>query len=148
MGYRSIVVGTDGSETAGKAVTHAAKLAAAFGARLTIVTAFSPHAGETARVQAEVPDELRWRITDSAAAEEKGNEARKLARGEGAKEVAVFVENGDPASVLLDAVDQYAGDLIVVGSKGMTGTRRFVLGSVPNKISHHAPCDVIIVHTT
>ena len=53
----------------------------------------------------------------------------------------------DPASLLIDAADDSGGDVIVVGSKGMTSAKRFVLGSVPNKVSHHAPCDVVIVHT-
>ena len=57
------------------------------------------------------------------------------------------VDSGDPASLLIDAADHMGGDVIVVGSKGMTSAKRFVLGSVPNKVSHHAPCDVIIVHT-
>ena len=61
--------------------------------------------------------------------------------------MTVRVDSGDPASLLIDAADDSGDDVIVVGSKGMTGAKRFILGSVPNKVSHHAPCDVIIVHT-
>jgi nucleotide-binding universal stress UspA family protein len=57
------------------------------------------------------------------------------------------VGKGDPAEMLIEAAEDTGGDLIVVGSKGMASATRFVLGSVPNKVSHHAPCDVIIVHT-
>ena len=55
---------------------------------------------------------------------------------------------GEPAEAILDAAEKTEADLIVVGNKGMTGARRFLLGSVPNNVSHHAPCSVLIVRTT
>jgi nucleotide-binding universal stress UspA family protein len=55
---------------------------------------------------------------------------------------------GDPADALLEVAEQERADMIVVGNKGMTGTKRFLLGSVPNKVSHHAPCSVLIIRTT
>ena len=55
---------------------------------------------------------------------------------------------GDPADAILDVAEETKADLIVVGNKGMTGARRFLLGSVPNKVSHHAPCSVLIIRTT
>jgi nucleotide-binding universal stress UspA family protein len=55
---------------------------------------------------------------------------------------------GDPADALLEVAEEEGADLIVVGNRGMTGAKRFLLGSVPNKISHHAPCSVLIVRTT
>ena len=55
---------------------------------------------------------------------------------------------GDAADAILDVAEEQAADLIVVGNKGMTGAKRFLLGSVPNKVSHHAPCSVLIVRTT
>jgi nucleotide-binding universal stress UspA family protein len=54
---------------------------------------------------------------------------------------------GPPAEALLDVAEQIGAGLIVVGNMGMTGTKRFLIGSVPNRISHHAPCDVLIVKT-
>ena len=147
MAYSHVLVGTDGSETAAEAVRHAAQLAAACGARLTIVTAFSPDPDRTARAQADAPLELQWQITDSAVATERAEEARRVARQEGAGEVAIHVEAGDPADVVVAAAELRGAEVIVVGSKGMNNPTRFLLGSVPNKISHHAPCDVIIVHT-
>ena len=147
MAYTHVLVGTDGSETASEAVRHAARLAGAFGARLTVVSAYSPEPDKTARTQAEVPAELQWQVTDSAMATERAEAARALARDEGAGDVAVYVEAGDPADVVLSTADLRGADVIVVGSKGMTSATRFLLGSVPNKISHHAPCDVIIVRT-
>ena len=146
--YRNVVVGTDGSETAGKAVRTAAALAAASGARLTVVTAFTPHEAATAAARAEAPEEIQWRITDAGAADETAADACKTARESGVREVHARAERGDPAEALIDVAEDTGGDLIVVGSRGMTGAARFLLGSVPNKVSHHAPCDVLIVATT
>jgi nucleotide-binding universal stress UspA family protein len=54
---------------------------------------------------------------------------------------------GDAADALLDVAEQVGADLLVVGNRGMTGARRFVLGSVPNEVSHHSPCSLLIVDT-
>jgi nucleotide-binding universal stress UspA family protein len=144
--YRTVVVGTDGSARANEAVRQAAQLAAASAARLVVVTAYTPQASAT-RVAEEVPEEIRWRITDSAHAEETAGEASRLARAEGVADVRVRSEAGDPGQALIEVAEDTGADLIVVGSKGLTGATRFLLGSVPNKISNHAPCDVLIVDT-
>jgi nucleotide-binding universal stress UspA family protein len=147
MPYRNVVVGTDGSETAELAVRHAAELAKAFGARLTVVTAFTPSPEEEAKRLEEAPPDVRWAITDATSADERARQARTIAREIGVEDVVLRVDSGEAASLLIDAADDSGGDVIVVGSKGMTSAKRFVLGSVPNKVSHHAPCDVVIVHT-
>jgi nucleotide-binding universal stress UspA family protein len=147
MPYRNVVVGTDGSESAEGAVRHAAELAQAFGSRLTVVTVFQRHPDENTRLQAEVPDDIRWMLTDAAQAEEKAKHGRALAKELGLADVKVRIGDGDPAEQLIEAAEDTGADLIVVGSKGMTGAKRFLIGSVPNRVSHHAPCDVIIVHT-
>jgi nucleotide-binding universal stress UspA family protein len=148
MPYRSIVVGTDGSETANLAVRHAAELAKAFGSKLTVITAFTPTGADAvARAQQEVPADLQWMLTDSAQADDRAQHGASVAREVGVKEVRIRVGGGDPANVLLEIADEISADLIVVGSRGMTSTSRFLLGSVPNKISHHAPCDLVIVRT-
>lgn len=146
MTYANVVVGTDGSSRAEQAVRHAGELAAAFGARLTVVTAFE-HDSHTARLQEDAPEELRWRLTDGNIAEERARAGRDVARAAGATDVDVRVEEAGPGEALVDAARAVSADLIVVGSKGMTSASRFLLGSVPNHVSHHAPCDVIIVHT-
>ena len=148
MTYRRIVVGTDGSATATEAVRHAGGLAAAFDAELVVLTAYTPDPGAVARAQEEAPEELKWRITDSAAADEKAGAARETAAAAGAHKVRCQSVSGDPATALLDAAADLDADVIVVGSKGMASPVRFILGSVPNTVSHHAPCDVLIVHTT
>jgi nucleotide-binding universal stress UspA family protein len=70
---------------------------------------------------------------------------------EEAKRAGVRVETharpGDPADVLVDVAEEVGADLLVIGNRGMTGVKRFVLGSVPNKVSHHAPCSLLIVDT-
>jgi nucleotide-binding universal stress UspA family protein len=147
VSYRNVVVGTDGSETAEAAVRHAAGLAKLFGARLTVVTGFTPHPEQEARLQAQAPPDVRWLITDASSADERARRGRSIAKEMGLEEVVVRVDSGDPASILLDAAEETEADVIVVGSKGMTSPKRFVLGNVPNKVSHHAPCDVVIVHT-
>jgi len=63
-------------------------------------------------------------------------------------EVETLPREGDPADAILDVAEEKNADLIVVGNKGMTGAKRFLLGSVPNKVSHHAPCSVMIIRTT
>jgi len=147
--YRCIVVGTDGSTTAGEAVRQAAQLAQAFGAELHVVHAFQtvsplatigPDAGAAAtalglpeQVETHARDILR-RAADSAGAE--------------GVRVETHLGTGDPAEALLETAERVGADLLVVGNKGMSGVRRFVLGSVPNKVSHHSHCSVLIVNTT
>jgi nucleotide-binding universal stress UspA family protein len=63
-------------------------------------------------------------------------------------EIRTFARQGEPADAILDVAEEQGADLIIVGNKGMTGAKRFLLGSVPNKVSHHAPCSVLIVRTT
>jgi nucleotide-binding universal stress UspA family protein len=148
MGYRSVLVGTDGSESAERAVEHAAALARSFGARLTILTAFAPTpADDVQRAQQEAPVELRWMLTDAAQAEDRAGAGKELADRLGVDDVRTRVSRGDPAEALVETADDIGADVIVVGSKGMTGAGRFLLGSVPNRVSHHAPCDLLIVHT-
>jgi nucleotide-binding universal stress UspA family protein len=74
--------------------------------------------------------------------------ARELAAAGGVEQVETFARQGDAADAIIDIAEEQGCDLIVVGNRGMTGAKRFLLGSVPNKISHHAPCSVLIVRTT
>ena len=62
--------------------------------------------------------------------------------------VSTRTVDGDPADKILETAENEGIDLIVVGNKGMTGAKRFLLGSVPNQVSHHSPCNVLIVKTT
>jgi nucleotide-binding universal stress UspA family protein len=145
--YRRVVVGTDGSKTAEQAVREAAELASATGAELIVVTAFMADPA-MANAREEAPDEIKWRITDVGLAEEHADTARHLAHEAGVGKVRVRAESGDAAEVLVGVAEDTGADCIVVGSRGMTSATRFVLGSVPNRVSHHAPCDVLIVRTS
>jgi nucleotide-binding universal stress UspA family protein len=146
--FAAIVVGTDGSETASKAVSEAAQLAASVGARLLVVSAFEPVAA--ARLRDEVrqaPADLQWMVNPREEVEATLRFAREQAETHGVT-VESFARQGDPADAILDVAEEQRADLIVIGNKGMTGAKRFLLGSVPNKISHHAPCSVLIIRTT
>ena len=144
--YGHIVVGTDGSATAALAVRHAAQLAVACGSRLTIVSAYTRHEDKIGELGVPNPDS-DWMVTDAAGAQAHVVDGQELARSEGVHEVRGRTEAGDPASVILDVASDVDADLIVVGSRGMAAATRFLLGSVPNRVSHHAPCDVEIVRT-
>jgi nucleotide-binding universal stress UspA family protein len=146
--FTRIVVGTDGSETAAEAVRQAVDLAKLAGAQLSIVSAYAPVSkrrvqGEQLSAPADVQYEIGPREDVNLVLEAAAADARK----EGI-EVQTHPVEGDPAEAILNVAEQTKADLIVVGNKGMTGARRFLLSSVPNNISHHAPCSVIIVRTT
>jgi nucleotide-binding universal stress UspA family protein len=146
--FSSIVVGTDGSETAGKAVLQATELARQVGASVSLVSAYEPVSGNRLREERrEVPKDLEWMVNPREDVEATLKEAAENVEGAGVK-VDTFAREGDPADAILDVAEETKADLIVVGNKGMTGTKRFLLGSVPNKVSHHAPCSVLIIRTT
>jgi nucleotide-binding universal stress UspA family protein len=142
--FKSILVGTDGSETADGALTRAADLADALGARLHLVSAYEPAAARLGGRQ-PVPEASEWSLGPDYKVDAVLDRAGGRVRKEGL-EVEVHARKGDPADVILRIAAEVKADLIVLGSKGMHGARR-VLGSVPNKVSHNAGCDVLIVRT-
>jgi nucleotide-binding universal stress UspA family protein len=148
MAYTSIVVGTDGSPTAERAVRQAAELAAIDSARVVIVTAYTPGDQHVSDQADEVPDDIRFTLTDRVQAEALAQRGREIAKGLGVKKVVVQAIAGDPGAVLLEAATDFDAGLIVVGSKGLTRHAHFILGSVASSVSHHAPCDVLVAHTT
>jgi nucleotide-binding universal stress UspA family protein len=146
--FASIVVGTDGSQTAGEAVRQAVALAKQHGARLDIVSAYEPVSSARLREEAQqVPSDLQWMVNPREDVDASLREASAHAEAAGV-EAAIYARQGDPADAILDVAEERGADLIVVGNKGMTGAKRFLLGSVPNKVSHHAPCSVLIIRTT
>lgn len=146
--FKRIVVGTDGSDSAREAIGQAAGLARLTGAELHVVSAYEPvpprrSETESGGAPADVSHEFGPReevnfVLESAAA----------VAAESDVETIPHPRDGDPADAILTVADEVGADLIVVGNKGMTGARRFLLGSVPNKVSHHAPCSVFIARTT
>ena len=146
--FSAIVVGTDGSETAGKAVLQTTELARQVGASVSLVSAYEPVSGNRLREEKrEVPKDLEWMVNPREDVEATLKEAAESVERAGVK-VDTFAREGDAADAILDVAEETNADLIVVGNKGMTGTKRFLLGSVPNKVSHHAPCSVLIIRTT
>ena len=126
--FKTIVVGTDGSETAAKAVQEAASIAARLSASLELVSATEEGAADSGQA---VLDRVRGEVEAA-----------------GVSSVNLHAKTGDPAEAIIEVAEQTSADLIVVGNKGMTGAKRFLLGSVPNQVSHHAPCSVLIIRTT
>ena len=147
--YGSIVVGTDGSDTAKEAVRQATELARAVSAKVLLVSAFEPVPESRLRQERnEVPTDVSWMVNPREDVQSVLDEEAERIKALGVAEVETFAREGDPADAILDVAEETNADLIVVGNKGMTGARRFLLGSVPNKVSHHAPCNVMIVRTT
>ena len=146
--FGSIVVGTDGSETAGEAVRQAIELAKAVDAKVHLVSAFQPVGNQRLREErTQVPDDMQWMVNEREDVEATLREAGERIEEDGVR-VETFARQGDPADAILDVAEEQNADLIIVGNKGMTGAERFLLGSVPNKVSHHAPCSVLIIRTT
>jgi nucleotide-binding universal stress UspA family protein len=142
---QKVAVGTDGSDTADKAVEFAMGLAEKFGAKLIVASSYRPVGEDRIKKdQTEAPTDIQWSInpTQEVDATLKAVEARAQKRG---LETMSEAREGDPADVLCDIAEQHGADLLVVGNKGM---QRRVLGSVPNSVSHKAPCSVVIVKTT
>ena len=146
--FKSIVVGTDGSDTATQAVKQAVDLARDVGAKIELVSAYEPVSSQRlSEERREAPEDLQWTINPREDVDATLEQAAVAARDAGV-EVNIYARQGDPADAILDVAEEQEADLIVVGNKGMTGAKRFLLGSVPNKVSHHAPCSVLIIRTT
>ena len=142
--YESIVVGTDGSETAKRAVAEATRLAEVMKSTVHLVAAYEPLRG--ARITGAPAGAAKvWAVRPDAQVEAIVEQASAIVRMHGV-EVKSHALTGDPADALLEIAERESADLIVVGSQGMHGASR-ILGSVPNKVSHRARCHVLIVAT-
>jgi nucleotide-binding universal stress UspA family protein len=140
--YTSIVVGIDGSPTAKIALDRAIELAAAAGARLHVVSAYE---AAPARVTGGAPAAEEYSISPSFKVDAVLEQALSRAGAEGIA-VEEHAPKGSPADAIVAVAEENDADLIVIGSVGMQGPKR-IFGSVPNKVSHHTPCDLLIVHT-
>jgi nucleotide-binding universal stress UspA family protein len=129
-------------------VRQATELARIHGARVHVVSAYEPVG--SARIREErnrVPEDMQWMVNPREDVEKALTNASST-MGEIGVECSTYARQGDPADAILDVAEEQRADLIIVGNKGMTGAKRFLLGSVPNKVSHHAPCTVMIIRTT
>jgi nucleotide-binding universal stress UspA family protein len=123
--FQTIVVGTDGSDRAESAVKEAAELASTMGSTVHVIRAVAGPGGDP---EADL------------------ERAKEVAKDAGV-DVETRVVRDDPSEALIAAAEANGADLILIGNKGMTGARRFMLGSVPNDVAHHAPCSVLIART-
>jgi nucleotide-binding universal stress UspA family protein len=146
--YKAIVVGTDGSETAERAVREAADLARAFSAPLHLVSAYRTSTPMASMAMVEVGGASMfgdW-IFDQRTDVEQQLEAVSRQLEEAGVNCEVHCLPGNPVEAILKVAEERHADLIVVGNKGMNGARR-VLGSVPNSVAHKASCTVLVVKT-
>jgi nucleotide-binding universal stress UspA family protein len=147
--YGAIVVGTDGSDTAREAVRQAGELAKVLGSSILLVSAYEPVPESRLRQErTELPEDVSWLVNPREDVQGVLDEEAERVTAAGIDDVETFAREGDPADAILDVAEEKGADLIVVGNKGMSGAKRFLLGSVPNKVSHHAPCSVMIIRTT
>jgi nucleotide-binding universal stress UspA family protein len=145
-GYRTVVVGTDGSDTSFAAVDRAAALAADSDATLVIACAYIPAKPDPA-VQDVLGDEA-YQVVGSAPADDTVRRAEGRARKAGATKVETRAVQGKPADTLTTIVSEVGADLIVVGNRGLNSLAGRIVGSVPMDIIRHSPVDTLIVHTT
>ena len=146
--FATIVVGTDGSETAREAVRQAVELAGRVGAQVELVCAYEPVTSGRLREQDRpAPADEQWHVSRREEVDTTLREAAAVAEAAGIA-ARTYARQGDPADAILDVAEERNADLVVVGNKGLTGAKRFLLGSVPNRVSHHAPCSVLIIRTS
>jgi nucleotide-binding universal stress UspA family protein len=142
---QTVAVGTDGSGTADKAVEFAIDLAARYEAKIVFISAYNPVSeSRLKREGREAPDDLQWMINPAEDVEATLRDCEERAEERGLR-WASEAREGDAAKTLVELADSNGADILVIGNKGM---QRKVLGSVPNSVSHNAPCSVLIVKTT
>jgi nucleotide-binding universal stress UspA family protein len=140
--FSKIVVGTDGSDTAAEAVVLAAQLARQNGSTLHVVVGVHTSAVPSGGASVSPPSPRAVQLKEAAQAMLEG-----IVDGVNELDVEIHTGSGNPADVIVRVADEVGADLIVVGSKGMQGTRR-ILGSVPNSVAHKAGCHVLVAKTT
>jgi nucleotide-binding universal stress UspA family protein len=148
--YRTVVVGTDGSESSLRAVARAGAIAGACGATLVVACAYLPTDAderELSRAQDLLGDEA-YQVVGSHPAEETVRSAGERAAKAGATDIRTVAVMGSPVEALLDVVRRERADLLVVGNKGLNGIKGRLLGSVPADATRRSGVDVLVVHTT
>jgi|SRR3954451_14613512 len=139
----TVAVGTDGSPTASEALKMAVEIARQFGARLVLLSAFQDSGGAAGQ-RGDSSVEAEWIVSTSAQVREILARTETDLRQQGV-DCTTRIDEGDPADVLVSLATECGADLLVIGNKGM---HRRVLGSVPNTVTHKAPCSVLVVKTT
>jgi nucleotide-binding universal stress UspA family protein len=146
--YRTVVVGTDGSDSSFAAVDRAAGVAADAGATLVVVCAYYPASKQDVeRAQDELGEEA-YQVVGSAPAEDTLQSARDRAAKVGAQHIETVALKGEPVETLRKVVHERSADLLVVGNRGLNTLTGRILGSVPSEVARKSGVDVLIVHTT
>lgn len=147
--YRTVVVGTDGSDSSFRAVDRAAAIAADTGATLVIASAYQP-AGrdEVVRAQDELGPDVAYQVVGSTPAEQAVRTATERAKRAGAGDIETVIVRGEPVPTLTGLVTERNADLLVVGNRGLNTLAGRILGSVPSEAARKSTVDVLIVHTT
>ena len=145
-GYRTVVVGTDGSDSSLRAVDKAGQIAAGSGAKVIVATAYFPQ-GEDHRA-AEVLKDEGWQMHGNAPIYAILREAKDRAKAAGATEIEEKAVVGAPVDALVDLAQEVKADLLVVGNVGLSTIAGRLLGSVPANVARRSKTDVLIVHTT
>ncbi len=145
-GYRTVVVGTDGSDSSLRAVDKAGQIAAGSGAKVIVATAYFPQ-GEDHRA-AEVLKDEGYQMPGNAPIYAILREAKDRAKAAGATDVEEKAIVGAPVDALVDLAQEVNADLLVVGNVGLSTIAGRLLGSVPANVARRSKTDVLIVHTT
>ncbi|MFC4123407.1 universal stress protein [Nocardia rhizosphaerae] len=145
--YRTIVVGTDGSDSSYVAVEKAAALAADADATLVLACAYFPTDDRDVAAAADVLKDEAYQVRGSAPTNEILHVAREKAVAAGAKNIVERAIVGEPVDSLLDLVKEVEADLLVVGNRGLNTLTGRLLGSVPSDVARKSRSDVLIVHT-
>src|ERR1700739_2579160 len=143
--YRTVVVGTDGSDASFRAVDGAAQMAGA-DARLLIASAYLPQHEDTRA--ADALREESYKVSGTAPIYAILQDAKERAHAAGAKNVEERSIIGAPVDALVKLAEDEKADLLVVGNVGLSTIAGRLLGSVPANVSRRATVDVLIVHTT
>ncbi|MFC4333179.1 universal stress protein [Streptomyces andamanensis] len=146
--YRTVLVGTDGSESSFAAVERAARLAAACGAELVVACAYTPLRGPELDLAKDQLGAEAYQVVGSAPAEDTLRIARDRARAQKAPHVRTVAVRDEPVAALVRVAQECSADLLVVGNRGLRSLAGRILGSVPADVARKAGVDVLIVHTT
>jgi nucleotide-binding universal stress UspA family protein len=144
--YRTVVVGTDGSDSSLRAVDRAGEIAARTGAKVIIATAYFPHSED--HHAADVLKDEGYKTTGNAPIYAILREASDRAKAAGASDVEEKAVVGAPVDALVDLAVESEADLLVVGNVGLSTIAGRLLGSVPANVARRSKIDVLIVHTS
>ena len=145
-GYKTVVVGTDGSDSSLRAVERAGHLASDPDAKLIVATAYFP-ASEDSRAADMLKDE-GYKMSGNAPIYAILREARDRAKAAGAANIEERPIVGAPVDALVELAEEVHADLLVVGNVGLSTIAGRLLGSVPANVARRSKTDVLIVHTT